>query len=525
MSRLILWVIGSANISHDIRTPLHGIIGTFTILEQSRPTPDQQKLVLQGKRTSEFLSNLLNNLLDLSKIETGQFFLEKKPFALRNLIWEVGEILSSQFSDKSLAFRYTLADELPEVLIGDVLRIKQILINLIGNSLKFTEKGAISLFIDGKSENEEVLLSCKVEDTGIGIPAENQNRLFEAFIQSDNSITRKYGGTGLGLSICKELCTLMGGKIWFESVEGEGTTFFFTCVCGVGNRKDLTVQWAGLRDKKTIENRSLSILIVDDNETNQEILRMMLEHEGHTTHIAENGKACLEKMQQASFDLIFMDMQMPVMDGLSATRIIRACETDSVADCADLPDSISDLQKLLSGKHIPIIALTANAQKEDKILCDQAGMDKFLLKPFDSHQLCQVLAEYSLDESAPSSATVVCDPHPFRRQHDLELIDQYLQSRFTFSRGQREALIETTLKSTVIDLNSFLHFIDENGDQFKEIAERAHKIKGSILNLGLKELADQCTDIEKSAKSKIHSPFKSMIKRVLSELKKIQQAG
>ena len=510
-----------ANISHDIRTPLHGIIGTFSILEQRSLTPDQHKLILQGKRTADFLSNLLNNLLDLSKIETGQFFLEKAPFSIHHLVLEVGEILSSQFSDKSLAFRYNLADELPEVVVGDALRIKQILINLIGNSLKFTEKGAISLFIDGKPENKEVILSCKVEDTGIGIPAENQNKLFEAFVQSDNSITRKYGGTGLGLSICKELCTLMGGKIWFESVEGGGTTFFFTCVCGVGNQKDLAVQWAGLRDKKTIKNRSLSILIVDDNETNQEILRMMLDHEGHTTHIAENGKVCLEKMQQASFDLIFMDMQMPVMDGLSATKIIRACETGSAIDYDDLPDSISHLQKLLPGQHIPIIALTANAQEEDKILCDKAGMDKFLLKPFDSSQLHQILMGYSQGETiTPGPGTASCTQST--HQPDLESIDQFVQSRFTFSKDQREVLIETTMESIITELTSLLNFVDENGGQFGRIAEKSHKIRGSILNLGLKDLAEQCVRIEKSAKDRLQSPYKSMIETILSELKKIQ---
>ena len=510
-----------ANISHDIRTPLHGIIGTFTILEKSLPTPDQHKLILQGKRTADFLSNLLNNLLDLSKIETGQFFLEKAPFSIHHLILEIGEILSSQFSDKSLAFRYTLSDELPKVVIGDALRIKQILINLIGNSLKFTEKGAISLFIDGKPENEEVLLSCKVEDSGIGIPAENQERLFEAFVQSDNSITRKYGGTGLGLSICKELCTLMGGDIWFESVEGEGTTFFFTCVCGVGNQKDLAVQRLGCRDKNPIKNRSLSVLIVDDNETNQEILRMMLEHEGHTTHIAENGKVCLEKMTRDSFDLIFMDMQMPVMDGLSATKIIRACETGSVANSDDLPDSIFHLQKSLLGKHIPIIALTANAQKEDKILCDKAGMDKFLLKPFDSNQLYQILVEYSQGETITQVPGAAFYTHS-TQQPDFESINQFVESRFTFSKDQRKVLIETTMESIITELTSFLHFINEKGDQFDDIAEKSHKIRGSILNLGLKDLAEQCVRIEKSAKNRLQSPYKSMIGIILSELKKIQ---
>lgn len=338
--------------------------------------------------------SLLNSLLDLSKIEAGQLIINKHPFSVQNIFSELDIIFSNQFKEKGIGFSCHFAEDIPEILTGDALRIQQILVNLVGNSLKFTQQGAISVSFQGEeNEEDKIKLLCRVQDSGIGIAKEKQKNLFEAFTQADNSISRKYGGTGLGLSISKELCHLMGGEIWFESVEGEGTTFYFTLLCGVDSAKEVE---SDIRiDIKEEKIPPLNILLVDDNESNRELLHMMLELDGHSITVSSNGRIALENLINNSFDLILMDMQMPVMDGLTATKIIRGCESGSIAEFNEYSDIVPQLQNVISGTYTPIIALTGNAMKEDKQRCKKAGMDNFLIKPFLRHQLLQILSELS----------------------------------------------------------------------------------------------------------------------------------
>ena len=479
-----------ANISHDIRTPLHGIMGTLELMRDMDLDPEQARLVASGRRSAHFLLNLLNNLLDLSKIEAGQLVLDEFPFAIRELLVEVEEMLSNQFTRKGIRFRSTVADAVPATLIADALRIKQIFINLAGNSLKFTQQGEVAIRVDVDSiDGDRVRLLCRVSDTGEGIPRGRQDRLFEAFTQADPSRRRRTTGTGLGLSICRELCALMEGKIWFESEPGAGTTFFFTITCGMASRleehrpesRETAPDWNGSR---------LSVLIVDDNEANREILRIILEQDGHRIRVAENGLEALRCLTESRFDLVFMDMQMPVMDGLTASRIIRRCEEETFSPCSeperDHEELARRLHRAIRGSRIPIVALTANAMQDDRQRCRQAGMDAYLAKPFQRDQLLHVLSlcfgatEEEAVPEAPGQEEVPRGPA-------MATVRQYLQDRYPLNGEQITTLIATTIRGLGRDLEQLAAAVETMEET--RVAEIAHKMRGSFLNLGLERLA------------------------------------
>ncbi|WP_456387545.1 PAS domain S-box protein [Desulfolithobacter sp.] len=494
-----------ANISHDIRTPLHGIIGTFTMINTMPIGRDARKLVQTGQRAAEYLLSLLNNLLDLSKIEAGQLVLDNFPFSFREILTETGDILASQFSEKSLAYRYKVDETVPDTLYGDQLRIQQIIMNLVANSLKFTEQGSITVTVTGKPKNEQLMeVTCEVRDTGIGIPAGHQERLFDAFTQADNSISRKYGGTGLGLSICRELCSLMGGKIWFESEPGRGTSFFFSIVCGINDSKNKGPgQPDGSASDKPVSvlaKNSLACLIVDDNEANQKILSMMLEHDGHQVLVAANGLEVLECLGRTRFDLIFMDMQMPVMDGLTTTRIIRAAEAGLTPEFpSSLPSkTVERLLEKLRNTYTPIIALTANALLSDQHRCREAGMDKYLVKPFTPEQLRHTLSDLTGQDAGAkdghSTTGLNLDTIP-----SLDDIREFIGRSYPFSDEQIDTLVETTLIALDEGVGELMPLLENESAALEKTAQAAHRIKGSALNLGLETFADSLGRLERAA--------------------------
>lgn len=517
------------NVSHDIRTPLHGLIGILDLFATTALSTFQKELLIKGKRSAVFLENMLNNLLDLSKIESGQFFLDESPFVLKNLIVDTGEILAGQFSSKGIAFKYSIDENLPEIFTGDGFRLQQILINLLGNSLKFTHEGSIALEVNGTVKNNTALLLFQVNDTGVGIPEKNREQLFEPFTQADNSITRKYGGTGLGLSICKELCTMMGGRIWFETEEGKGTTFYFTCKCGVATEEERALLFAGEKHVDLKCEKSLVILVVDDNEANQEILKMMLQHGGHKPHIAADGRECLEKMLSMSFDLIFMDMQMPILDGLSTAEIIRSCEQGKGESFSGFPDIIPALQKKLQGSYTPIVALTANAREEDRRRCCRAGMDHYLLKPFRNVQIAQVLHQFCgknghVDVSEKDGEQSPAEPdNGGKAALTMAGIRQYIETTFPFSFEEREKLIALTLEQVFKGLEELRVVVECESPSLQDVAEKAHKIKGSLLNLGLKELASDLSAIEQMAREKKSQSLERKVGKIISEMNAIRQ--
>lgn len=362
-----------ANMSHEIRTPMNGVVGMVEALKQTELTEDQMEYLNIIDISSENLLSVVNDILDFSKVEAGQIELENITFNIHKIIDEVVKMLHFKANQKGLYLKFVVEKTIPSFLIGDSLRIKQILINLVNNAIKFTTKGGITINCRlDNIDDKNVKLLFTVIDTGIGISSNIKDRLFESFTQADVSTTRKFGGTGLGLAISKSLTKMMDGEIGVDSKEGEGSSFWFTVQiekAGDINQTDTTEEEVHLKAVK-----DLHILVAEDNAINQRVARFIIEKLGHNIDIAENGEIAVEKYEQGNYDIIFMDIQMPVMDGIEATRNIRKIEAN---------------RKVKT--HIPIIAMTANTLKGDKENFIKSGMNDFIGKPFKSEELSQLI--------------------------------------------------------------------------------------------------------------------------------------
>ena len=501
-----------ANMSHEIRTPMNGVLGMAELLLRSKLDDKERHLVQSIQRSGTALLSIINDILDFSKIEAGKLQLEAIPFEVRRTIREAVELSAPAAQKKQLKLSWIIDEDVPMHLLGDPIRLRQILVNLVGNSVKFTDRGSIRVSVAcEKQPDEHYGLSIAVRDTGIGVAAEQQAHIFDAFSQADGSTTRKYGGTGLGLAIVKQLVTLMRGRIELESRLGEGSTFRFTALftrCEPVQHSDslpevATTVRVAQTDQHAQSQSEMHILLVEDNPVNREVASGMLETFACRIDFAENGREALTATETKKYDLVFMDCQMPEMDGLTATRLIRERESKAMS-VASVP-------------RVPIVALTAHAMQGDRELCLAAGMDDYLTKPFTLTQLEQVLARWiskNNTKQTPGVASGMPETPVTGGQEptvaggggkrsaptaDATILDQSALTAIRVLQRPGHPDIFTRIVSQYIETSQEMVARVRQAVLSKDAAElraAAHRLKSSSAQLGAVALAGDCRELE-----------------------------
>ncbi len=494
-----------ATMSHEIRTPMNGIIGMSELLIETGLTGKQRKYSQTIKRSGHALLVIINEILDFSKIEAGKLTLDNHEFNLRDLIEETAKLMSVSAKDKELDLIPALPVDFPETLEGDSVRLQQVLINLLGNAIKFTESGEVTIRVQVAEQSPEtVMVRFTVTDSGIGISKTQQQHIFDAFSQADCSTTRQYGGTGLGLAICNQLVQLMGGKIEVKSAPGKGSCFSFSIPLLPVERKK-NCEWAkddcspeNLTDIEPVPEAGQSlvaigayILLVEDNAVNQDVTKEILALMKCRVDIASNGREAVQAAAANHYDLILMDCQMPVMDGFVATAEIRR-------------------QEQASGEHVPIIAMTANVLKDVQDQCRLAGMDDYLSKPFSMKDLEKSI-KHALDaaEYTKDMEKTVPHDHPKREAH---LQEEKLPSLRPVNHKVVTDTIDQYLGITPILMETMEQAI-RDGDT-AVLHEAAHSLKSSSANLGAMKLSVACSELEELAEQEQTDSAEELLKFV-----------
>ena len=462
-----------ANMSHEIRTPMNAIIGLSHLALRGDPPPKLRDHVTKIEKSARMLLQIINDILDFSKVESGKLVLERSEFNLDSVIENLNNLVSHAAEGKKLRYAWELPKSLPQRLIGDPLRLGQILLNLVSNAIKFTEAGSVRVSLEVLEQSTtSVRLRFAVTDTGIGLSPEQKTRLFQSFSQADTSTTRKYGGTGLGLSISKRLVEMMDGQIGVDSTLGAGSRFYFSARFAVAS--------GATRVRKTVRSGAkalagLTVLVVEDNEINQEIAREVLEFAGARALVAASGQAALEMMDKLAVDAVLMDVHMPGLGGLETTARIRAKPRYA---------------------HLPILAMTASALTEDREQCLRAGMNAHITKPINVDELIQTLLEW-----LPDQAETVADGEtaPVERVDDLQKLSQRLDLPAALKRLNNNGGLYRSL------LDKFDHGFERWGSEIREALKRkdeitatrlAHTLKGAAGNLGDAVLAQAASGLE-----------------------------
>jgi signal transduction histidine kinase/DNA-binding NarL/FixJ family response regulator len=443
-----------ANMSHEIRTPMNGVLGFIELMLAGDLSPEQRKRAEMIETSGQTMMRLLNDILDFSKLEAGLMHAAREPFDLRHTLNSCVKLVSPAATRKSLALHTDISADIPEMVVGDSLRMRQVALNLLGNAVKFTEEGSITLraFLSSSSGAERLII--EVEDTGIGIETDRQSEIFEEFAQADNSITARFGGTGLGLTITKQLVKLMGGSLELESSPGEGSTFRVLLPIEAAAAGALEAHEPAAEPEASV-SKARRILLAEDHDVNQELFMNMLAQLGWRAELAQNGAEAISMIEEAKrqgdpYRLVLMDMQMPVLDGIEATRRIRASG--------------------ISAEQLPILALTANVYEEDVEACLEAGSQAHLAKPIQMNELDRALRKWAQASPRPRSS--------------LQLSPQL---RERYNKGKSEAL---NAVDEMIRRGAFT-----NGE-LASVADLLHKLAGTAAMFGEAELGRRARELE-----------------------------
>jgi len=515
-----------AHMSHEIRTPMNAILGMTHLALDARNAGQQRRLLLTVQQAAKSLLGILNDILDLSKIEAGQLQLDQRPFRIDRLLETLVSTMNVPAVEKGLKLEVIKAPGVPQAVVGDDLRLHQILLNLVGNAVKFTAQGSVTIQVEPAVEEgaEEAVsrLHFSVTDTGIGISPDKLEAIFKSFEQADNSYAREYGGTGLGLSISRLLTALMGGTMWVESEPGRGSTFHLTldlepCATELADPSPVDHDHSGL------EVKDLRILVVDDNEVNRDVASMMLEKD-HRVTTAANGLDALGVLRGQTFDLVLMDVQMPLMDGLTTTKIIRALEERLPLQVDLSKELLGELGNRLRGGHLPIVAMTAHAMSEDREMCLIAGMDSYITKPFQPEHLTEMLVSlanqnnflsprpWQGDDAAPAVALVAATgPSPSR-----DTVIAHLQSTTSLNAAQ----IDRVLAAACLSITDNLAKAKEALAKADHLAlgRSALSLKGTLLQCGLNALAEMAEEIHGAVNAGKDLPCDNLLEQLNSSL-------
>lgn len=478
-----------ANMSHEVRTPMNGIIGLARLMMDTSLTEEQQQYMESLTLSADNLLTVINDILDISKIEAGKVTIESIPFSLEKYLNKTMQPFNLKAQEKNVALAMNFGEDIPETLVGDPVRLSQVLDNLLSNALKFTSEGGVTVDCMQQERTEETaMLRFSVVDTGIGIPPRALEAIFDKFTQADTSTTRLYGGTGLGLSITKNLVELMGGEIKVESVEGKGSAFSFTIPLGLPKPGDIAVQPMAC-DDDVRAGRPLRILVVDDVPTNQFISQKIIAKTGdHVIECAGNGKEAVEKWEEGDHDLIFMDVQMPVMDGLEATRTIRRKEH-------------------VMGRKVHICAMTANAMKEDMAICRDAGMDTYIAKPVREEEIVTVVKRVAAGPSPMENAdetTVLAQSGRDGKSGTAEETAPVFDRQGLLERlGGEDAAMGKLVAMFIDSTSGYLAALEDAvaRKDSEAIRLQAHTIKGAAANIGAGMLRLISEEMEFAAKA------------------------
>jgi len=464
-----------ANISHEIRTPINGIAGMASLLGKEQNTEERETYLNAIRHSAENLKVIINDILDLAAIESGKLKFEKIAFNLSDLLPSLISTFKYQAEEKKIMLDYTLDEKANRILMGDPVRLNQILINLISNAVKFTHTGSILVNASVQKEQKgKCWIELSVTDTGVGIPEEKLKTIFESFSQADESVTRRYGGTGLGLTIAKQLVELQNGKISVKSKEYVGSVFSIVIPYATSNSNHIgiTAQQKRNHQKRSTSQQPVHVLLVEDNDINRLYAQSILRGWNCKTDVAENGLVAIEKLKSKEYDVVLMDIQMPVMDGYEATKAIRM------------------MAPPVNG--VPIVALTANATKNDIDRCREAGMNHYLAKPFTPEDLYNKLfEELRLNEELVASPVM----HEEKTLYDLSYLKKVSNDNEEFIREMVQTFIQTIPDS-----------LDQLEDSVRQsdwlrTSRLVHQIKPSLTLMGIHALKDTAVILEEEFKT------------------------